>query len=321
MTSFWLLALLGSAVAAAPSPNLKQAATDLLDANHILHFLDVVDAFGHISVRNPDNSSQFIMSFAVAPALATSQSLVTYDISNATALHLTFNDVLHAHTLEVLPFGAIGMGMKAQMGTAASLGTLTPIFDIESPNVNLAQDAPHDFLIRNTELGDALASTFDEESEVVLMRGHGMALRAPSIRHAVFRAFYAKQSAVVQMQAAFLSPGLTQREVVDSRATYESDSLTLTNGIYYIPQFICTSVPTSCIRLTPLLCLPSLISCILELGLYGDEWIRHDKTVRKQWKLNKGGRSVVLRDVFEKMTRWIDTFKVGDAVAEVTGQL
>ncbi|ESK82296.1 class ii aldolase adducin-like protein [Moniliophthora roreri MCA 2997] len=78
MMYFPLLALLGSAVAAAPSPNLKQAATDLLDANHILHFLDVVDAFGHISVRNPDNSSQFIMSFAVAPALATSQSLVTY---------------------------------------------------------------------------------------------------------------------------------------------------------------------------------------------------------------------------------------------------
>ncbi|ESK80838.1 class ii aldolase adducin-like protein [Moniliophthora roreri MCA 2997] len=111
------------------------------------------------------------------------------------------------------------------MGTAASLGTLTPIFDIESPSVNLAQDAPHDFLIRNTELGDALAEKFDEASEVVLMRGHGMALRAPSIRHAVFRAFYAKQSAVVQMQAAFLSPGLTQREVVDARATYESDSL------------------------------------------------------------------------------------------------
>uniref|UniRef100_A0A0W0GBX6 Class II aldolase/adducin N-terminal domain-containing protein n=1 Tax=Moniliophthora roreri TaxID=221103 RepID=A0A0W0GBX6_MONRR len=226
MMYFPLLALLGSAVAAAPSPNLKQAATDLLDANHILHFLDVVDAFGHISVRNPDNSSQFIMSFAVAPALATSQSLVTYDISNATALHLTFNESI---TGSEIPSSFLERFIHSQIyaafPNAASLGTLTPIFDIESPNVNLAQDAPHDFLIRDTELGDALAETFNEASEVVLMRGHGMALRAPSIRHAVFRAFYAKQSAVVQMQAAFLSPGLTQREVVDARATYESDSL------------------------------------------------------------------------------------------------
>ncbi|PPQ84800.1 hypothetical protein CVT26_011294 [Gymnopilus dilepis] len=43
------------------SPAVTSAAVDLLDANHILHFLDVVDAFGHISTRNPDNSSQFIM--------------------------------------------------------------------------------------------------------------------------------------------------------------------------------------------------------------------------------------------------------------------
>lgn len=27
----------------------------------ILHFLDIVDAFGHVSVRNPDNASQFLM--------------------------------------------------------------------------------------------------------------------------------------------------------------------------------------------------------------------------------------------------------------------
>lgn len=27
----------------------------------ILHFLSVVDAFGHVSVRNPDNASQFIL--------------------------------------------------------------------------------------------------------------------------------------------------------------------------------------------------------------------------------------------------------------------
>jgi hypothetical protein len=67
-------------------------------ASDILHFLDVVDAYGHVSVRNPANSSQFLMfviftshkksycahcwsvprTYAVAPAQATSQSIVTY---------------------------------------------------------------------------------------------------------------------------------------------------------------------------------------------------------------------------------------------------
>jgi len=42
-------------------------------------------------VRNPDNASQFLMSFSLAPALATSQSIVTYEINNATSLSLTFD--------------------------------------------------------------------------------------------------------------------------------------------------------------------------------------------------------------------------------------
>jgi HCOMODA/2-hydroxy-3-carboxy-muconic semialdehyde decarboxylase len=61
------------------------AAIDLLDASRaslpllpnskanltsdILHFLDIVDALGHVSVRNPVNSSQFLMC-AWTPALS-----------------------------------------------------------------------------------------------------------------------------------------------------------------------------------------------------------------------------------------------------------
>ncbi|KAF8151336.1 arad-like aldolase/epimerase [Crassisporium funariophilum] len=250
-----------------PSANVQSAALDLLDANHILHFLDIIDAFGHISVRNPDNASQFIMSFAIAPALTTSQSLVTYDITNATALHLTFNSsitgasvpssflerfihsqiyqaypnvtsVVHAHTSEVLPFAGVGIGLKAQMGTAGSVGVLkngSPIFDTNLLSSKVLPDnQPHDLLIRNEVLGDALAHTFADGSQVVLMKGHGMAIRGASIRDAVYRSFYTKQSAVVQFQAVLLgslSPGgqqpmgLTARQAMDAATTNEGESL------------------------------------------------------------------------------------------------
>ncbi|THU81598.1 arad-like aldolase/epimerase [Dendrothele bispora CBS 962.96] len=253
--------------ASEPSANITAAAVDLLDANHILHFLDVVDAFGHISVRNPDNESQFIMSFAIAPALTTSQSLVTYEINNATAIQLTFNSsitgasvpsgfverfihsqiyaafpnvtsVIHAHTLEVIPFAAAGVGLKAQMGTAGSVGALvngTPIFDFgQLPTDVLPEDAVHDLLIRNPDLGDALAGTFVDGSEVVLMTGHGLAIRGTSIRNAVFRAFYTKQSATVQAQGLLIGGfgaggtvpmGLSEREAMDAKGTNEGDSL------------------------------------------------------------------------------------------------
>jgi len=269
LSLFYLAGLVSSqsTPATSASPAVTSAAVDLLDANHILHFLDVVDAFGHISVRNPDNASQFIMSFAIAPALATSQDLVTYDINNATALHLTFNpsvtgsaipssflerfihsqifkafpnvtSVVHAHTTEVLPFGAAGVGLKAQMGTAGSVGALkngSPIFDTNTlPQSVLPDDQPHDLLIRNEVLGDALAGSFQDGSQLVLMKGHGMAVRGASIRDAVFRSFYAKESAIVQAQAVLLGGlahggqqpvGLTVRQAMDAATTNEGDSL------------------------------------------------------------------------------------------------
>ncbi|KAJ7056764.1 arad-like aldolase/epimerase [Mycena amicta] len=235
-------------------------AIDLLDASHILHFLDVVDAYGHISVRNPDNSSQFLMTFAIAPAQATSQSIVTYEIDNATAVGLTFNSsivgsavptgfaeryihseifkkfptilsVVHTHTLEILPFAnqepGKGVPLVSQMHTAPAIGSKgAPIFDTRKLSTAiLPEDQLHDLLVRNELLGDALAGTFESGSQVVLMRGHGMAIRAPSLRQAVFDAFYVKQDATVQLQGILLGGGkvspiaLDAREVQDTATT------------------------------------------------------------------------------------------------------
>ncbi|KLO10095.1 arad-like aldolase/epimerase [Schizopora paradoxa] len=259
----WLISLLAFNTAAVSQSNVSDAVLtvgiDLLDAGHILHFLDIVDAFGHVSVRNPDNASQFLMSFSLAPALATSQSIVTYEIDNATSLQLTFNSsvtgaavpsgflerfihseiykafptvqgVVHSHTTEILPFAGAGVPLTAQMHTAGSLGSLgTPIFDTNKLNTTiLPENQPHDLLIRNTVLGDALARTFSADSQVVLMKGHGMAVRGFSVRDAVFRSFYTRQDATVQLQARLLgghNTGLTAREAMDAENTTESDSL------------------------------------------------------------------------------------------------
>ncbi|KAE9404276.1 arad-like aldolase/epimerase [Gymnopus androsaceus JB14] len=228
----------------------------------ILHFLDVVDAFGHVSVRNPDNASQFIMSFAIAPALATSQSLVTYEIENATAIQLTFNTsvtgdavptgfieryihsqiykafpnvagVVHAHTLNVISFAAVGVGLKAQVAPAGSVGALsdgTPIFNYDSlPASILPESASHNLLIVNEGLGDALADTFQNGSAVVLMKGHGMVVQGASVRNVVFESYYTMQSAEIQMAATLLGglapSGLSPRNAMDAAATVEKESL------------------------------------------------------------------------------------------------
>ena len=69
-----------------------------------------------------------------------------------------------------------------------------------------------DHLIRSSHLACALASHFSNSPEsstldrsVVLMRGHGMTVVGSSIEHAVFRAVYAQNNAVVQTTALLLS--------------------------------------------------------------------------------------------------------------------
>lgn len=65
--------------------------------------------------------------------------------------------------------------------------------------------------------------------QVVLMKGHGMAVRGFSVRDAVFRSFYTLEDATVQLQARLLgggpNTGLTPREAMDAENTTESDSL------------------------------------------------------------------------------------------------
>ncbi|KIJ45024.1 hypothetical protein M422DRAFT_167520 [Sphaerobolus stellatus SS14] len=221
---------------------------NILCEEDILHFLGVVDAFGHVSVRNPDNSSQFFLSSSLAPALATSQSIIT-------SLSLTFNSsvtganlpasflerfihseiykafpdvqgVVHSHTTEVLPFAGANVPLKAQMHTVRTLGT--PIFDAgKLPTSILPENQPHDLLIRTAVLGDALARSFCSDSAIVLMKGHGMAVQGTSVRDAVFRSFYTVQDAKIQFQAMLLggSAGLTAREAHDGANTTESASL------------------------------------------------------------------------------------------------
>lgn len=103
-------------------------------------------------------------------------------------IYQAFPDVLgvvHSHTTEVLPFAAANVPLTAQMHTvsylanyraflfsncskAGSVGTKgTPIFDTAKlPTSVLPEDQPHDLLIRTAVLGDALAKSFSNDSQV-----------------------------------------------------------------------------------------------------------------------------------------------------------
>ena len=109
----------------ASKPPPQALFSTLIAANHILHYHNVVDAYGHISVRNPQNPQSFFISKSLAPALVSKrEDLEEYYVSDASPVNKDapkgyaerfihseiykkykgVHSVIHAHPEVVLPF-------------------------------------------------------------------------------------------------------------------------------------------------------------------------------------------------------------------------
>ncbi|OAG36759.1 hypothetical protein AYO21_09032 [Fonsecaea monophora] len=219
--------------------DLSTAKRTLITANHILHHQgQVLDAYGHISVRHPTNPAVFLMARYVPAALVASpDDIVEYRVEDAepvdphaprgyterfihSELYKRFaavKSVCHSHAREVIPWGLLGRGdsgLKACVNTSGFLGKETPVFE---PRPHFRQGDIKDLLIRSEHLGAALAALFTNtpgsggnlDRSVVLMRGHGMSVAATSIEHCVFRSIYTRNNAIVQTTAVMLTSSLT----------------------------------------------------------------------------------------------------------------
>ena len=59
---------------------LEQARRELVIANRILAHQNVVDAYGHISLRHPERADRFFLSGSRSPELVTQDDLIEYDL-------------------------------------------------------------------------------------------------------------------------------------------------------------------------------------------------------------------------------------------------
>jgi HCOMODA/2-hydroxy-3-carboxy-muconic semialdehyde decarboxylase len=85
---------------------------------------------------------------------------------------------------------------------AAFLAAGAPVWDIRQ---DLGET---DMLVRDDKRGRSLAQTLGEKA-VVLLRGHGDVAVGPSVKVAVFRAYYTDVNARLQSQAIALGGGIT----------------------------------------------------------------------------------------------------------------
>ena len=180
----------------------------LVAANRILAHEDVVDAFGHVSLRHPDNPHRYVMSRSRAPELVEFDDLMEFDLDGAVIndqgqtpygerfIHGAIFEqreeimaVVHNHAYDVIPFGITGTPLVPVIHTAATIGEEIPVWDIRDK----FGDAT-DMLVRNMDQGRDLSETLGENS-CALMRGHGAVIACKSLKEAVVTSIYLKINA------------------------------------------------------------------------------------------------------------------------------
>ena len=63
-------------------PATALAIEDLVAASRILAMYEVLDAFGHVSIRHPEHPNRFLLSRSLAPELVTAADLMEFDLDS-----------------------------------------------------------------------------------------------------------------------------------------------------------------------------------------------------------------------------------------------
>jgi ribulose-5-phosphate 4-epimerase/fuculose-1-phosphate aldolase len=237
---FLLGVLAASCAAAAPAVAADAPAptfADLALANHILAHENVVDGYGHVSVRSPHAAQNYWLARSMAPALVSENDIFTYDLESNSlnrnyatpyaerfihgAIYKARPDVMavvHAHTPAVIPFGVSPVRLQPVFHMAAFLGSGVPVFEIRDSG-----GTGTDLLVKTQALGEALARTLGS-ANVALLRGLGLVAVGSTLPEAVFRAYYPAQNA--QLEAAALRLGTTPNYLTadEARAAMQTQS-------------------------------------------------------------------------------------------------
>ncbi len=204
---------------------------DLVAANRILAEHGVIDAYGHVSIRHPDNPERFLLARAIAPQTVQREDILEYEF-DGNAIDARGRDsvserfihsevyrarpdvmsVVHNHSPSLIPFSVTGVKMRALFHMASFIGEGLPNFEIRKVKKG------SDLLVRDAKLGAALAKTLGK-TPAALMRGHGSVVTGDNLPRAVGRSIYLEASARMQMQAMGLSKSVTYLDAAEVKAS------------------------------------------------------------------------------------------------------
>ena len=193
--------------------DLDRQLQDLVTANRILAREEVVDAFGHVSIRHPERPDRYILSRSRAPELVDAPDLMEYTLEgeplnqqgramySERPIHGGVYEarpdvmaVVHNHSPAVLPFGVTGVPLRPMFHMAAVVGEPVPVWDIRDNFTNTG------LLVTTMEQGRDLAARLGP-NRAALMRGHGCVVVGSALKQAVMASVYLQANARLLLQS------------------------------------------------------------------------------------------------------------------------
>lgn len=208
---------------------LAELIEDLVTANRILATQGIVDSFGHVSIRHPDNPKRYLLSRSRAPERVETGDIMEFTLEGdpvdakgrkpylerfihgaAYEARPDVMSVIHNHSPGVIPYGVTGRKLKPIMHMCGMIGHEVPIWDQRT------KFGDTDLLVTNMAMGRDLTKKLGK-GRTALMRGHGCVVVGTDLRRTVYTAIYLELNAKLQMQAEamgkvkFLSKGEVEK--------------------------------------------------------------------------------------------------------------
>ena len=204
---------------------VAHAIRELVLANRILAREDVIDDFGHVSLRHPTNPDRYFLSRSRSPVAVTSDDIMEFELDGTPiaqngrrmyserAIHGTIfmarpevNAVIHHHARPVIPFTVTKLDLKPVFHMGSVMGATVPMWDSQD------EFGDTNMLVDDLPRGHSLAKALGANRSVLLAR-HGACNVGVTLRAAVFTAVYMKDNAAMILASlphgpvSYLTPG------------------------------------------------------------------------------------------------------------------
>jgi len=218
---------------------LETTLDDLVIANRILANEGVIDAFGHVSIRDPRRPDRYFLARSRSPELVERGDIMEFDLEgNPTGgdarqpylerfIHAAAYEarpdvqaVVHAHAEDVLPFGISAAPLRPVIHSGSFMGEHVPLWDIRD------RFGDTNLLVTSMPQGRDLARTLGGNN-VALMRGHGFVAAARSLIEVVRMSVYVPRNARALLNGLRLGDikPLSEGEVAARNSGYKPYSL------------------------------------------------------------------------------------------------